>query len=102
LPAFGELVEDVGDQLAVAAVEVAGRLVGEKDRGLVGQGAGDGDALLLAAAQVVGAAADLVCQAQVRQKGRSPIHRCRAGQSSQLEHRQADVLLRGELLEQVV
>ena len=42
-------VEDLGPG---AAVEVAGGLVGEDDRRLAGQGAGDGDALLLAAAEL--------------------------------------------------
>ena len=35
-------------------VEVAGRLVGQHQRRVHGQGAGDGDALLLAAGQLVG------------------------------------------------
>ena len=42
-------LEDLG---AGAAVEVAGRLVGEDDRRLAGQRAGHGDALLLAAGQL--------------------------------------------------
>ncbi|GAC1633239.1 MAG: hypothetical protein NVS9B14_07640 [Candidatus Acidiferrum sp.] len=36
-------------------IEIVGRLVEEEDLGLHGEGAGDGDALLLAAAQLVGA-----------------------------------------------
>jgi hypothetical protein len=46
------LDHEVEDVLAVARVEVAGRLVGQKDRGLVGEGAGDGHALLLAAREL--------------------------------------------------
>ena len=37
---------------AVGAVEIAGRLVGQDDRRIVGQRAGDGDALLLAAREL--------------------------------------------------
>ncbi len=36
-------------------VEVCGRLVGEEDSGAIGNGAGDGDALLLADRELVGA-----------------------------------------------
>ena len=50
-PAAGvELAEDGQDVGAGAAVEVAGRLVGEDERRLGDERAGDGDALLLAAA----------------------------------------------------
>ena len=47
----------------LAAIEVAGGLVGQEDGGLVGQGAGDGDALLLAAGEPVGLRLDFVGQA---------------------------------------
>ena len=52
---FAELVEELDDLLAGVEVEVAGRLVGEDDGGVVGEGAGDGDALLLSAGKLVGA-----------------------------------------------
>ena len=45
------------------AVEVAGRLVREEDLGVVGQGAGDGDALLLAAGKLVWMMAGAVAEA---------------------------------------
>src|SRR5262249_42122946 len=41
-----ELLEHVEDLDAGARVEVAGRLVGEEEGGVVDEGAGDGDALL--------------------------------------------------------
>ena len=44
-----ELAEHPHHLLAMRGVEVAGRLVGEDQLGLADQGAGDGDALLLAA-----------------------------------------------------
>ncbi len=45
---FGE------DEVGGAFVEIAGGLVGEDQRGLVGEGAGDGDSLLLAAGELGG------------------------------------------------
>ena len=47
-----ELLEHVEDLDAGARVEVAGRLVGEEEGGVVDEGAGDGDALLLAAGEL--------------------------------------------------
>src|SRR5688572_14117581 len=44
-----QLAQQVHHRLAVPRVEVSGRLVGEQDRGLAGERAGDGHALLLAA-----------------------------------------------------
>jgi hypothetical protein len=48
-----EFVEEGHDLVAGLGVEVAGGLVGEDDGGLVDQGAGDGDALALAAGELV-------------------------------------------------
>ncbi len=47
-----ELQELLEDALGGLGVEIAGRLVGEQDQRGVGDGAGDGDALLLAAGQL--------------------------------------------------
>ena len=49
-----EFLEHAHDFDARLAVEVAGRLVGQQQRRLVDQRAGDGDALLLAAGKLVG------------------------------------------------
>ncbi len=49
-----ELEEEVDDFLAGGVVEVTGGFVGEEKRGVVAQGAGDGDALLLAAGEFRG------------------------------------------------
>ena len=49
-----QFLEHAHDFDAGLAVEVAGRLVGEQQRRLVHQRAGDGDALLLAAGKLVG------------------------------------------------
>ena len=53
---------------AVCGVEFAGGLVGEQDGGGVGQGHGDGDALLLAAGHLVRAAVAAVGDAQQLQE----------------------------------
>jgi hypothetical protein len=53
---LGGALQQADDDLAVLAVEGRGRLVGEQQVGLLGQGPGDGDALLLAARQLRGAA----------------------------------------------
>lgn len=49
-----QFAEEREDLVAVPAVEVAGRLVGEEDRGPVDESAGDGSALLLAAGEFAG------------------------------------------------
>ena len=49
-----ELVEEGHDLVAGLGVEVSGGLVGEDDGGAVDEGAGDGDALALAAGELVG------------------------------------------------
>ena len=48
-----QLVEEPDDLLAGGGVEVAGGLVGEEERGLAHERAGDGDALALAAGELV-------------------------------------------------
>ena len=47
-----QLLEQVHDGFAALRIEVARRLVGEQDERLAGDGAGDGDALLLAAGEL--------------------------------------------------
>jgi len=51
---FGEAAEDIEDGAAGGGIEGGGRFVGEDDGGVAGEGAGDGDALLLAAGEVGG------------------------------------------------
>ena len=55
LPALLEAAEGLHHELARGGVEVARGLVGEDDRRVVHKGAGDGDALHLAAGELVGA-----------------------------------------------
>ena len=54
LPSLVQPLEEPHDLLAGLGVEVAGGLVGQQDRGLHDQGAGDGHALALAAGELVG------------------------------------------------
>ena len=49
-----EALQEVHDFVAGFGVEVAGGFVGEDEFGLVNESAGDGDALLLAAGELVG------------------------------------------------
>ena len=49
-----ELEQQVDNLVAGRRVEIAGRLVGEEERGAIAQGAGDGDALLFAAGEFRG------------------------------------------------
>ena len=44
-----QLAKQIHHRFAAARIEVSGRLVGEQDQRFAGDGAGDGDALLLAA-----------------------------------------------------
>ena len=58
-----EFLEDAHDFDAGLAVEVAGGFVGEEEGGVVDEGAGDGDALLLAAGELVGVVVGAGCEA---------------------------------------
>ena len=57
---IADLFETVDDLLAGVGVEIAGGLVGHEDGRVVGQRAGDGDTLLLAARQLTGAMAQAI------------------------------------------
>ena len=54
LVAVAEVAHELEDGLAGGGVEVAGGFVGEEDGRAVDEGAGDGDTLLLAAAELAG------------------------------------------------
>ena len=49
-----QVLEQFGDDRLVGGVEVAGRLVGQKNRWVIDEGAGDADTLLLAAGEFTG------------------------------------------------
>ena len=97
-----ELLEHAHDLDAGAAVEIAGRLVGEQQGGLVGERAGDGDALLLAAGKLVRLVVGAVGQADRVQRLQGPLALARSGQAlAGVEHRQFDILQRGGAGQQV-
>ena len=72
--------------IGVRLVEISRRLVGQDQCRIVGQGTGDGHALLLAARKLVAKAPSLVCQAdRVQQPGSFGPH-LRLGELSELAH----------------
>src|SRR5262249_34693857 len=70
---LGDAAEQLQDLLAGRRVEVAGRLVAEHGVGLGGQGAGGGDALHLAAGQLLGEVVGAVGQPDVFQTGQGQL-----------------------------
>ncbi len=74
-----EMQQRVEHVLGGVRVEVAGRLVGEDETRLVGQRAGDGGALLLAARQLRRAVIDAVGETQRAQHLRGALRRRRGG-----------------------
>ena len=60
-----ELADEVEDLLGIGGVEGAGGLVGQDEARAVGQGAGDGDALLLADGEFGGAVVQAIGQADL-------------------------------------
>ena len=64
-----DIVEELDDFVAVAGVEVGGRFVGEDELRVVGQGAGDRDALALAAGEGLRLRAEAVGHAEVGEEG---------------------------------
>ena len=99
---LGEAVDGVAHEAedlgAGAAVEVAGRLVGEDQLGLVGERAGDGDALLLAAGQFARSVLEPVGQPDGVDHVAQPLL---VGLLAGEVHRQGDVLDRGQHRQQV-
>ncbi len=71
----GEAADDLEDFTGELGVEGGGGFVEEEDVGLQGQGAGDGDALLLASGELEGIGVGLLGEAHLVQQG----HRDRAG-----------------------
>ena len=58
-----EAEEEIHDDLTGCGVEVSGGFVGEEEAGAGGEGAGEGDALLLAAAELAGEVGEAVAEA---------------------------------------
>ena len=97
-----EALEDVHDLDARARVEVARRLVGEQDRGIVHERPRDGDALLLAARELVRVVARAVAQTdggERRERARAALRGRR--RRALVQQRQLHVLERARAREQV-
>ena len=86
---------------AVRGVEVAGGLIGEQDFGVGDEGAGERDALLLAAGELTGAVLGALGKADFSQPGLGSGEGLFAGDAGG-EQRHGDVLKRGELWHEVV
>src|SRR6185437_7335798 len=96
----GDAVQDVDHHLAVGRVQRAGRLVGKQQIGLLGQGAGYGHPLLLAARQFGRAQAHAVPQAHLVQRLHGAIAGFLAPQAK-IVQRQLYLLQRAQRGEQV-
>jgi len=64
----GELGDEIDDHGAGGGVEIAGGFVGEKDGGLVDQGAGEGGALELASRKLMRPVMGAIAKADGREK----------------------------------
>jgi hypothetical protein len=97
-----ELRQALHNLVAGLGVEVAGRLVGQDDTGIIDQSPGDGDALLLAAGQLHGAVIEAIAQADHVGQVEAPFA-CPLGQVNALvEQGNLDVLDNRVLRQQVV
>ena len=67
-PLLVEVEQQVADALAGAAVQIAGGFVGEQQAGLGGEGAGNGDPLLLAAGQLPWVMTQALAQALAKER----------------------------------
>ena len=98
-----QLAQHFHDLLAGGRVEVAGRLVGQDDVGIVDQRPGDGHALLLAAGELGGPVVDPIAQADQPGELDRPLVRLLAELAGSLVgQRELDVLEHGVLRDQVV
>ena len=96
-----ELVEEVEDFEAGLGIEVAGGFVGEDEERVVDEGAGDGDALLLAAGELLGAVVEAMAEADELREGDAVF--VAVGEIAALvKERDVDVLDDRELVDEVV
>ena len=97
---LGQLREEIEDDAGIALVEVAGGLVGEDDGRSIGQGAGDGDALLFAARELGAEAVGLVAHPDCGEQLVRPRAHRGLGEPAEFAHGHHHVLQRRELLHQ--
>jgi hypothetical protein len=95
-----QLAEQVHDRFAAARVEVAGRLVGQQDERLAGDGARHRDALLLTARELAGEVLGPVRHADALERGFDALLAL-GGLHAAIGERQLDVLEDGEVANQV-
>ena len=100
LPLAVESVERGHDLDAGLGVEIAGRLVGQDDGRAVDEGAGDGDALALAAGEFVGLVVHARLEADVGERLLGALDAFRGGHAV-VDERQLDVVQRRGAREQV-
>ena len=97
-----ERLEDLDDFVAGAAVQIAGRLVGQEDGRTVDQRAGDGDSLLFAAGKLIGMMIGAAGQADEFERLQGSFTSLAvADPSRRVEHRQLDVLQRRSARKQI-
>lgn len=96
-----EVVEEVEDFFAGFGVEVASGFVGEDDERAVGESAGDGNALLLAAGELVGSVIEAVVESDLGGKFCGDFPHFFIGGPAVI-HGDGDVFSDGELLDEVV
>ena len=92
-----EVREEIDDAGAGGEVEVAGGLVGEEDGGVVGEGAGDGDALAFAAGELDGAVLEALAETDGAEEFFGPAAALLAADAGESEC-DLDVLAGGEQL----
>src|SRR5688500_11496964 len=91
-----ESLEELEDGFGGARVEVAGRLVGEDERRVVGEGACDGDALLLAARAGGGELVGVLHHVDALEEGGGAVAALGHGADVAEVHGEHDVLEQGE------
>jgi acyl-CoA thioesterase I len=96
--------DEVEDQAAGGAIQVAGRLVGQKDGRSQSEGAGQGDALLLAAGELHGIMVEAASEADAVEQfaGAFGSVTCPRGQATRQFHGQEHVFLGGERGDEVI
>src|SRR5438094_6990969 len=87
-----QLLKDAHHLDAGARVEVAGRLVGEQQRRVVHQRAGDGDALLLPTRELIRMVIDAIAEADGLERLRRALPPLGRGRLGAVKERQLDVL----------
>ena len=83
---LGKLPCLLHDQLLIGHIQIARRLIEDHESGLLGHGPGDGDLLLLAAGERLGAAAGIALKAHVLQDLFNGLHILLAGLHAEIGH----------------